>query len=44
MLKEISDPETVKHLDSIAAEMIEGTYLIRMDWFSKKERVAVAVE
>lgn len=44
MLKEISDPETVKHLDSIAAATIEETYLIRMDWLSKKGRTAVVVE
>jgi len=44
MLKEISDPKKISRLETVATEIIEDTYLIRMDWINKKNRVAVVVE
>lgn len=44
MLKQISDPKMIKHLDSLKVEITEKTYLVRIDWLSKQERIAVLLE
>lgn len=44
MLKEISDPKVIEHLDSLAAEITEKTYLVKKDWLSKHAHIAVVVE